>query len=709
MFKVASVYLITTWLILQIVAVVSPALHLPTLFSTIVTLVLAMGFPVACIFAWAFELTPEGIKRSYQVDRDESIASETGQKINYLLAFSLALALSFIAYQQWAVVEADDSLERSIAVLPFEDMSPDKSQGYFGDGIAEEILNSLARLNQLVVIARTSSFNFKRSNADIKEIGEKLQVNYILEGSVRKDNDMVRITAQLIEVASGAHIWSQTYDRELINIFSLQDELTFAITQALKLNLLPEQVALEAGMTTEPQAYDLFIKARALQYQRSAETIKQAVELLEQALAIDPNFHLARAQLYMSYSFANDYGGFTFEQQKQAKKSLFYQLLTAPDFPLKHLAFADYLSDKGEFKVAQALYTKAYELAPNDPLIQNIYLLQINDIEKIIAERNKIIRTNPDSIINYHNLNTLYVAKGDLEQAYRVLKLLEDKAPEDAIANYSMMYYSIEHQPQKTIDYLAQYQGKPVEYHSLILAVLFLLLGDIDAGINALAQEFKHFPESKKWCNEVFILMSEYKQQGLLTDEQITQFNQLGFTETQKQHALALQGLLQGDEQIFAKQFNIENNTPAEFLDKTKDIPYEYEALLYAAIKKQQGDNRFAEALLPAIRINLLKCEAVAYGGGNREICLLYMYLAGNYSPQQFLNTFKRSLTRLNFSVIGIERFIFSSPIYYGVKQHPEFKALANDMLDNTFRKWNPKLIDHALNNEHALSQVAVK
>ncbi|MDO6446228.1 hypothetical protein Q4493_10640 [Colwellia sp. 1_MG-2023] len=236
-FKVASVYLVTSWLILQIVAVVSPYLHLPTMFGTITTVVLGIGFPVACIFAWAFELTPEGLKFTKDVEEDESIREITGSKINKWLAMAFTLAIAFIAYDKLFAPSDEVTKELSIAVLPFADMSPDNSQEYFGDGIAEEILNSLARINSLLVISRTSSFEFKNKNSDIRKIGETLGVNYVLEGSIRKDSEKLRVTAQLIEVVSGSHIWSETYDRTLDGIFAIQDELTFAITQALKLNL----------------------------------------------------------------------------------------------------------------------------------------------------------------------------------------------------------------------------------------------------------------------------------------------------------------------------------------------------------------------------------------------------------------------------------------------------------------------------------------
>ncbi|MDG1752730.1 MAG: FlgO family outer membrane protein [Thalassotalea sp.] len=198
-FKVASVYLITAWIILQIISVVSPYLHLPRVFGTIVTVILVIGFPIAAIFAWAFELTPEGLKRTHEVEADESIGHETGLKINNLLIGAIVVLVSFIAYDKLYKPNNRSQNSLSIAVLPFEDMSPDNSQEHFGDGIAEEILNSLAQIKHLSVIARTSSFSFKEQKISVKDIAQKLNVDFVLEGSVRKHGDKLRITAQLID------------------------------------------------------------------------------------------------------------------------------------------------------------------------------------------------------------------------------------------------------------------------------------------------------------------------------------------------------------------------------------------------------------------------------------------------------------------------------------------------------------------------------
>ncbi|MCL1142833.1 hypothetical protein [Shewanella gaetbuli] len=698
-FKVASVYLVTSWIILQVVAVISPALHLPTLFSTIFTVVLVMGFPVACIFAWAFELTPDGLKYSHEVDETESIRHHTGTKINYFLAIALLFALSFISYEKWFVASANDNLERSIAVLPFEDMSSDKSQGYFGDGISEEILNSLARLNQLVVIARTSSFSFKGSKTDIREIGRILDVNYVLEGSVRKDKDQLRITAQLIEVESGKHIWSQTYDRTLDGIFTVQDELTYAITQALKLNLLPEQVNHEAGMTTNSEAYELFLEGRELSYQRTPESIQQAAELLQQAITLDDQFYLAKAQLYMVYALANSRGGFSLDEQQAERERLFWELLIAPNFPFKFMVMASHaeLNNKSN---AKKLYLKAYQGAPNEPLIQNLYLLSVENTQQVIKEREKILKTNPKSEINYVNLITLYTSQGSFQASENLITLYIKTFPEHASTGlyYQLdILYGLQHDLPTSAAYANSFNHKssPPDYSFLIKAELNLLYGDIDKALDSLENGLVHSPEIAKYSYNFLLLMERFKNQQALNKQQLSKLQQLPLSDEIRTSTVAYQGLLLGKPEKYQQLNDLADVDAHEFKQKVKQalIELDIDPFLYAAIKKQQGDKSYAVALNSHIKSYLKNCH---YPRVDQQLCLLFMYLDGGFSTEQQYAVFESSLSTLNLSYVAIEVFIFTSPIYYGVNQHPEFEKAANDLLDRTFRKWQ----HHIASNE---------
>ncbi|MDH3902866.1 MAG: hypothetical protein OES90_06560, partial [Xanthomonadales bacterium] len=262
-FKVAVAYIIVAWLLLQVSDTLVPALHLPEWFNSGVAFVLIIGFPIAMIFAWAFEMTPEGIKKEKDVDRSQSITNVTSQKLNNVIIGVLVLALVYFAIDKFILAPGrtlpgsdqisqqasdhtaetneksaltpvevtPDSIEannKSIAVLPFVNMSSDPEQEYFSDGLSEELLNLLVKIPELHVAARTSSFSFKGQSIEIPEIASRLNVDHVLEGSVRKSGNQLRITAQLIQADNGYHLWSETYDRQLDNIFQIQDEIAHA-------------------------------------------------------------------------------------------------------------------------------------------------------------------------------------------------------------------------------------------------------------------------------------------------------------------------------------------------------------------------------------------------------------------------------------------------------------------------------------------------
>ena len=255
-FRVGIAYLVLGWVVLQAADVIFPILQFPDWTISFVAVLAILGFPLALFFAWAFELTPEGLKRDHEVDRSESIAHVTGRKLDFAIIGLLVVALGFVVWDSYlsepgevvvtetpaetvetTPVEDAPTATASIAVLPFVNMSADKDQEYFSDGISEELLNLLARVPGLKVAGRTSSFAFRGKDTDLREIGAALNVSTLLEGSVRKSGNTLRITAQLINVADGFHLWSDSYDRELTDVFAIQDEISAAIVQALKTKL----------------------------------------------------------------------------------------------------------------------------------------------------------------------------------------------------------------------------------------------------------------------------------------------------------------------------------------------------------------------------------------------------------------------------------------------------------------------------------------
>jgi len=305
--RVAIAYVIVAWLVLQIGDTLAPALLLPAWANTLAAFFLILGFPIAMFFAWAFEVTPEGIKKEQDVDRDQSITHLTGRKLDFTIIAVLVVALGYFALDKYVLVDSEpekdaapavtvDASTISIAVLPFVNMSDDPGNEYFADGLSEEILNLLARIPDLKVIGRTSSFSFKGKNDDLRLIGQTLGVNKILEGSVRKSGEQVRITAQLIEVSDGSHIWSDTFDRTLTDIFAIQDDVAAAIIDALQIHV--SSMPARGSPTENLDAYGLFLKARVL---LDAQKGQEAIELLLQATGLDPNFAEAVELLAFAY------------------------------------------------------------------------------------------------------------------------------------------------------------------------------------------------------------------------------------------------------------------------------------------------------------------------------------------------------------------------------------------------------------------------
>jgi len=308
--RVAVAYAVVSWVILQFIDIINEIMGFPDWFPKMVLVLLVIGLPIALLFSWAFELTPEGLMKTKEVDASKSITHGTGQKLNKLIAAGFILAVGFIIYDKTiapdGVMDEAEAGHASIAVLPFVNMSDDKANEYFADGLSEELLNVLAKVPNLKVAGRTSSFQFKGQNPDFQTIGQALNVDHILEGSVRKQGNRVRITAQLIRASDGFHMWSETYDRNLEDIFAVQDEISAAIFDELSITLnLTGQTQGRAAPTTDIAAYDRYLEARTLMARRGYENLLRAARLLEEATQIDPEYAEAWAVLsqILNHSF----------------------------------------------------------------------------------------------------------------------------------------------------------------------------------------------------------------------------------------------------------------------------------------------------------------------------------------------------------------------------------------------------------------------
>jgi len=304
--RVAIAYLAGSWLLVEVAETIFPLFGFDDTPARIMVIVLAIGFPLFLLFSWVFEITPEGLKKEKDIDRAASVTHKTGKQLDRIIIVLLALALGYFAFDKFVLEPArvvdlveetaqqarSDALvesygDQSIAVLPFVNMSADPEQEYFSDGISEELLNLLAKIPELRVISRSSAFVFKGEKISIPEVAKKLNVAHILEGSVRKAGNQVRITVQLIEARSDTHLWSETYDRTLDNIFAIQDEIAGTVVAALKLTLLGDAPMAEE---IDPQAYTLYLQARHIINTSESGQSEQAEQKLRQALEMEPAF-----------------------------------------------------------------------------------------------------------------------------------------------------------------------------------------------------------------------------------------------------------------------------------------------------------------------------------------------------------------------------------------------------------------------------------
>ncbi len=348
-FRVAVVYAIVAWLLIEMAATIFPALKLPEWTVTFVTALILISCPIILIGAWAFEITPVGMKRTREVPLEHSITHITGRKFDFAIIGLLTIAVVFLIVDNYVLVgepapvvseqtePATQPVEKSIAVLPFVNMSDDPGNEYFSDGLSEEILNLLTKIPALKVIARTSSFSFKGQNEDVRNIGEALGVKTVLEGWVRKSGESVRITAQLIDVSDGAHIWSETYNRTLTDIFAVQDDVAAAIIDALQIHVGANPTR---GRPTEnTEAYTLFLKAMA---SFDTSEVINTEELLLQAIELDPKFAEAYELLAYCYWTLCGTGTTAAEGQKLTGEAAAKALALDPD-----LVFAQALYQSG--------------------------------------------------------------------------------------------------------------------------------------------------------------------------------------------------------------------------------------------------------------------------------------------------------------------------------------------------------------------------
>lgn len=432
-FRVAAAYVVLGWVLLQVASIVAPALSLPGWAVSFVLFILIIGFPLALFLAWAFELTPDGLRRTVEVDPQHSVAAHTGRKLDFGIIGVLSLGILFLLIDRLFIPPATNSVTQqevvrsSIAVLPFVNMSSDPEQEYFSDGISEEILNVLAQIPDLHVTSRSSAFQFRGNDIHIPTVASKLGVANILEGSVRKSGTRIKITAQLIEATTDRHLWSDTYERELTDIFAIQEEISQAIVDALHVHLGLEQPTLLQVPETDVEAYRLYLLGRHNFEQRKKETLYKAVGFFEQAIAIDPDYApswTGKADAWLLL-LESQYGDLSQAESNALAKPLIERALQLdPGLADAHASQGLLLQNLQQFELSRKAFDRAIELNPNLARAWQWRsgLLQISgDLRGALKGWQRSQALDPLSTANFQMLTLGHVVFGQFAEAEELI------------------------------------------------------------------------------------------------------------------------------------------------------------------------------------------------------------------------------------------------------------------------------------------------
>ncbi len=430
--RVAVAYVIAAWLVLQVADLVLENISAPAWIMQVFMLAFGLGFPLVLIFSWVYELTSEGLKREHEVDRDQSITRSTGRRLNQITIGMLLAVVLFVAYERTISPGSTNSVpvgataitDKSIAVLAFEDLSPEGDHAYFAEGLSEELLNVLSQVPDLQVAGRTSSFAFKGRKMDLREIGEILNVAHILEGSVRTSGNRIRVTAQLINASDGFHLFSETYDRDLTDIFAVQDDIAGKISTALQSELIGT-VSVREATPTQIEAFDIYLLARQNIHTRDKDKMIEAMTLLDQAIAIDPEYAPALAQKALVTYLLSDSRGAYGEMPAAEAISIARPLLDKALRIDSRLAEAHAISglilsaENTSPEVAAARLRHALELNPNLDDARNWLAAELGELGLAAEARallEEVVERDPMYPPAFNNLIMDYSKTGEIDK-----------------------------------------------------------------------------------------------------------------------------------------------------------------------------------------------------------------------------------------------------------------------------------------------------
>ena len=441
-YKVAVAYAIVAWLLIQAASILFPTFEAPAWVMKVFVTAVILGFPVALIFAWAFEITPEGIKRADEVSPDESMTRRRSWKLTAIIVLVAVVAAGLLIFQFTRKANVNTKVNvavdsKSVAVLPFENLSSDKENAFFAQGIQDEIITTLSKIGGLRVISRTSTANYKSAPENLPEIARELRVANVLEGSVQKSGDRVHINVQLIQADTDAHLWAQSYDRQLIDIFAVEAEVAKRIADALSATLSPQEKArVETKPTENSDAYVLYLRGREYQTRPDnfLQDFRSAARYFEQAIALDPNFALAHARLSAVTSQIYHWFEPTEATKQKAHAEALESLRLQPNLGEGHAALGLYLYyEEADYEGALREFRLAAETLPNDGDV-GLYIAAVlrrqGRLTEAIAAYKRAEAIDPRNQVTLYDASQTYFGLRDWSNALRGLDRVLQLAPD---------------------------------------------------------------------------------------------------------------------------------------------------------------------------------------------------------------------------------------------------------------------------------------
>ena len=442
-YKVAVAYVIAGWALAQGIAQVFPVFDIPNWVVRVIVVLIVIGFPIALVLAWVFELTPEGLKRTEEADAAKQHSRNRVWIYVVIMAGALSVGLFFLG--RYTAPNVANLPGKSIAVLPFENLSRDPDNAYFTEGIQDEILARLAKIADLKVISRTSTQRYKSSPDDLPQIAKRLGVSSILEGSVQKTGDRVRVTVQLINAASDAHLWAETYDRNLTDVFAAESDIAKMIADTLRAKLSgSEQQAIAVRPTQNAEAHQLYLRGRYFWNKRTGADLKKAIDYFNQAIGKDPNYALAYAGLADAYVLLSAYAEASpKESLPQAKAAALKALELDSTLGEAHATLANALVAYDlNFAEANREFERAIELNPNYATAHQWYaetgLVPLGQFEKAVAEVKRALELDPLSLVINADVGTTLTNARRYDQAIEQLRKTVEMDPGFYYAHWTL-------------------------------------------------------------------------------------------------------------------------------------------------------------------------------------------------------------------------------------------------------------------------------